>query len=301
VTGADRSLNQRLRERRSREAVAAAVALARTHGLRVREPTVLNDLFSVMVHLRPAPVVARVPTWISRLRTPVADWLGREVAVATFLSEQGAPVVTPSRELPPGPHDHHGHTISFWTYLPPDPDRVPTAADCSAMLVDLHAALRAYPGALPALAPGVVDLPRWLPVLDTAVAGEVLGAGGVARLRAAAGRLGRFLAAAGGEAQPLHGDAHPGNLIATRDGLVWIDLEEVCRGPIEWDLATMLNPDAVAAHHRPDPEVLARCTELRTVQVALCLLALSDVFGDLDGWDDGIRSLVGTLASPPPD
>jgi aminoglycoside phosphotransferase (APT) family kinase protein len=274
---------QRLRDERSQHAAAAAVALARAHGLRVEEPTVLADLFSVMVHLRPAPVVARVPTWISRLRTPVADWLGREVAVTTFLSEQGAPVVAPSREVPP------------W----PDPDRTPTAADCSAMLVDLHAVLRSYPGELPTLAPAVIDPPRWLTTLDPTAAGDVLGAADVALLRAAAERLGRFLEAPGGEVQPLHGDAHPGNLLATRGGLVWIDFEEVCRGPVEWDLATMMDADAVAQHHRPDRERLARCTELRALQVALCLLALSDVFGDLEGWDESIRSLLGTLASAP--
>jgi Phosphotransferase enzyme family len=281
--------------------VAAAVSLARSHGLAVEEPTVLADLFSVMVHLRPAPVVARVPTWISRLRAPAGDWLAREVAVTTFLAEQGAPVVAPSRELPPGPHRHDGHTISFWTYLRPDPDRVPTAADCSAMLVDLHAALRSYPGALPGLAPAVVDLPRWLAAVDATAGGAVLGAADAARLRAAAERLGRFLETAGGEAQPLHGDAHPGNLVATRDGLVWVDFEEVCRGPVEWDLATMMDTDAVAAHHRPDPAVLARCTELRNLQVALCLLALADVFGDLDGWDDSIRSLLAALPPTHPD
>lgn len=290
---------QRLREERSRQAVAAAVATARSHGLRVEEPTVLNDLFSVMVHLRPAPVVARVPTWISRLRSPVSDWLGRELAVTSFLSAQGAPVVAPSRELPPGPHAHDGCTISFWTYLPPDPDRTPTAADCSAMLVDLHAAIRSYPGELPTLAPAVVDLPRWLATLDATVAGDVLSAAEIAQVRTAAERLGRFLEAPGGDLQPLHGDAHPNNLIATREGLVWIDFEEVCRGPVEWDLATMMDPGAVAPHHQPDPDRLARCTELRALQVALCLLALSDVFGDLEGWDEGIRSLVGTLTSAP--
>jgi thiamine kinase-like enzyme len=119
----------------------------------------------------------------------------------------------------------------------------------------------------------------------------------VARLQAAAERLGPFLEAPGGDVQPVHGDAHPGNLVATHDGLVWIDFEEVCRGPVEWDLATMLDADAVAAHHRPDPEVLARCTSLRTLQVVLCLIALDDVFGDLEGWDDGIRSMLTALAS----
>ncbi len=42
-----------------------------------------------------------------------------------------------------------------------------------------------------------------------------------------------------GEVQPLHGDAHPGNLIAGPDGFVWADFEESCRGPVSWDLASL--------------------------------------------------------------
>ena len=38
--------------------MAATVALARENGLRAEEPAVLADLFSLMMHLRPAPVVA---------------------------------------------------------------------------------------------------------------------------------------------------------------------------------------------------------------------------------------------------
>jgi Phosphotransferase enzyme family len=244
---------------------------------------VLADLFSVMVHLRPAPVVARVPTWVTRLRAPGAGWLDRGLAVTTFLS---------GRELPPGPHRHDGFTISFWTCLRPDPDRAPTAAGCSAMLVDLHAALRSYPGELPTLGSAVIDL-RWLGALD--LAAGVLRDADVARLHASAGRLRPFLEAPGGAVQPVHGDAHAGNLIATRDGLVWIDLEEVCRAPVEWDLATILDPGAVAAYHRPDPAVLARCSELRALQVALVLIGLYDVFGDLQGWDEGIRGMLDLL------
>lgn len=40
-------------------------------------------------------------------------------------------------------------------------------------------------------------------------------------------------------AQVLHGDAHPGNLVATPAGWRWIDLEETCRGPVRWDLAVL--------------------------------------------------------------
>jgi hypothetical protein len=38
--------------------VAAAVAVARAHGVRVTEPRVLSDLSNVIVWLAPAPVVA---------------------------------------------------------------------------------------------------------------------------------------------------------------------------------------------------------------------------------------------------
>jgi hypothetical protein len=154
-------------------------------GHRSQEPTVLADLFSLMVYLRPAPVVARVATCMPKLRAPIAAWLDREIAVTKFLSGQGAPVVAPSGELPPGPHEHDGFAISFWTYVRPDPDRTPTADDCSAMLGDLHAALRSYPGDLPML--GDNDIARGLEALD--LAGGVLSKGDVDQLRAAAERL----------------------------------------------------------------------------------------------------------------
>ncbi|MDF2703418.1 MAG: hypothetical protein K0S10_2364 [Rubrobacteraceae bacterium] len=284
---------RRLREGRSRRAVAAAVALAREHGLRVGEPSVLNDLFSLMVHLRPTPVVARVATCMPRLRSPIAQWLEREIAVTEFLSEQDAPVAGPSRELPPGPHEHDGFWVSFWTYVEPDQDRILTTSDCSAMLLDLHEVLRSYPGELPLL--GADDIPRGLQLLGQT--DEVLSEEDAELLRASAERLRSLWETLREDAQPLHGDAHLGNLIATRrGGMVWIDFEDVCLGPVEWDLATMMDERAVAEYHDPDPELLARCTELRALQVALCLIVFSDDFGDVEGWDEGIRSMLNMLA-----
>ena len=216
------------REERSRRAVEAAVSLARENRLRVEEPVVLNDLFSLMVHLRPAPVVARVATCMPKVRKPISAWLEREIAVTTFLSERGAPVVAPSRELPPGPHERDGFPISFWEYVEPDPNRTPTAADCSAMLVDLHEVLRSYPGELPMLGAGD-DIPRMMEELDPA--SDILSAADENLLRASAERLRPFWETLSGDIQPIHGDAHSGNLIAAREGgLVWIDFEDVCRG-----------------------------------------------------------------------
>jgi hypothetical protein len=272
--------------------VSAVSAFARANGLRVDEPVVLADLFSLMVHLRPAPVVARVATAMPKLRSPIEDWLRRELDVTTFLAAEGAPVVTPSQELPPGPHVAGGFAVSFWTYLEPDPDRTPTAADCAAMLTDLHSVLRRYPGRLPDVCADVIS--GAMALLDDA--GDVLSAAEVDLLHASADALAPFLAA-GGTWQPLHGDVHLGNVIATRDGLVWIDFEDVCRGPVEWDLASMLDAGAATVHHRPDPEVLASCTRLRALQVALALTVFHADFGDRDGWDAGLRHMLGLLAA----
>ena len=162
------------------------------------------------------------------------------------------------------------------------------------MLVDLHTTLSAYPGELPMLCAD--DVPRGLEVSDRST--NFLDESDTDLLRVAAERLRSIWEAPGGEVRPLHGDVHPGNLIAARGGdQVWIDFEDVCLGPVEWDLATIMDPAAVAAHHRPDPERMARCTELRALQVALALIAFRDDFGDLEGWDDSIRGTLGTLAS----
>ena len=41
----------------------------------------------------------------------------------------------------------------------------------------------------------------------------------------------------GGAEQLLHGEPHPGNVLTTNNGLLFIDLETCCREPVEFDLA----------------------------------------------------------------
>ena len=51
----------------------------------------------------------------------------------------------------------------------------------------------------------------------------------------------------GGVEQLLHGEPHPGNLLTTKNGLLFIDLETCCRGPVEFDLAHA--PEGVSEHY----------------------------------------------------
>jgi aminoglycoside phosphotransferase (APT) family kinase protein len=76
------------------------------------------------------------------------------------------------------------------------------------------------------------------------------------RLRASVGERGRA-------EQVLHGEPHPGNVLLTRDGPLFIDLETCCRGPVEFDLAHA--PEEVGAHYPGADHHLLRDCRLLTL------------------------------------
>jgi Ser/Thr protein kinase RdoA (MazF antagonist) len=49
-------------------------------------------------------------------------------------------------------------------------------------------------------------------------------------------------------AQALHGDASMSNLLRTDSGLVWNDLEDVCAGPVAWDVAGLVTSASARGH-----------------------------------------------------
>jgi Ser/Thr protein kinase RdoA (MazF antagonist) len=260
-------------------AVRAAVAVAERFGITSTEPAVLADGANVVVHLSPAPVVAKVAASTPAVRPDSAAWLQRELGVTAFLAARGAPVVPPSSELPATTHSGHGHVMSFWRYQPPaNLGGPPPRADeetLGSMLRDLHAVLRGYPGPLPVLAP-LQDIPAFLARPRTRLA-----AGQKAALAAAYARLTAELDPAG-PAQPLHGDAGAGNLMATGHGWLWHDFEDTCSGPVAWDLAASTasrfsdGPRVLAAYGDPvDAGQLAVCERLRRLHLTVwyCLYA----------------------------
>src|SRR5207248_11743176 len=123
----------------------------------------LSNRANVLLHLAPAPVVVRVATTTALVRPAVADTLAKDVALAGYLAEQGAPVVAPSPDLPPGPHHRDGFALTFWTYVAHDPDRRIAPAEVGVLLDELHAVLRGYPGVLPGVPPlDVPEITRYL-------------------------------------------------------------------------------------------------------------------------------------------
>jgi hypothetical protein len=216
-------------------AVRAAVAVAARHGLRVTDPEVLQDSGNVVVWLRPAPVVARVATTTALVRgARVPEVLRREVSVVRHLVTKGAAVVPPSDLIAPGPHRHDGLWLTCWQYVPHDPRYTPGPNELACSLGALHTKLRDYPGELPYLSLVLEEIPAMTDLVERL---RLTGNDDITRFRAEFDRLRPVLLADRAQARPLHGDAHPGNVLATENGLLWNDFEDSCAGPAAWDLA----------------------------------------------------------------
>lgn len=221
---------------------AAAVALAGRLGLPAEHPVILSSRGNLLLHFAPAPVVARVATLTAWSRRDPFAWLAREVAVAGYVAESGGPAVPPSNAVDPGPYMQDGLAISLWEYSPPDPAQ-PSAAEVGAALARLHLAAASCPAELGDLTPARDQIAQGIDALERAA---VLPVAAISALRT---RHETLLARLDG-ARPaivLHGDAYSGNLLRGPGGWRWIDLEETCRGPAEWDLATMADHAGAAA------------------------------------------------------
>ena len=141
-----------------------------------------------------------------------------------------ARVVPLHPEIPPVPHEHLGYPMNFWRYVTAIAD-APQPNDTGRTLWQCHDILRSFPGSLPKLA----ILSESLAILDER---ELFPAPVRELLRNHLQRSLQVLASF--PHQPLHGDAHLGNLMNTTLGLLWTDWEDAFLGPVEWDIASAI-------------------------------------------------------------
>ncbi|MGW1346574.1 phosphotransferase [Kribbella sp. NPDC002412] len=292
-------------------AVQAATTAARGLGLTVEDPTVLYDAFSVVVHLKPAPVVARVPMALPEplMQPEVAvRRMQRELDVAAWLVAQGKPVVAPSPLVPLAPVPQDGFSMTFWQFVEQDKSVEPDYVTGTARAAELHAVLADYPQELPWMTP-LLAVPPALAALE-AVPG-LLEQEDLDRARAEWEVLGPLLTSRSAfeevfpsaTIQTIHGDAPSYNVIPTADGVLWSDFEDTTLGPIEWDLAGF-GPDlgkvyneAAAALERPllDERVQQVMDTARVLQ----LIACTSMVPLLPSLADGIRMFVGQWRDTP--
>lgn len=245
-------------ERRER-AVAAAVEVAERHGLDVPSPRVLRDWNDTVVHLSPHAVVARVGTsWVAWDKDATYR---RELAVARHAAARQGPCVRPSSLLPPGPHRAEGLALAFWEYLEIDPGE-PDALAAGNALRAFHTVVADYDRPLPRLDE------RHERALAVARSLDLPGADDRALLGSTLERLCVAFAETARDERVLHGGPHESNLLRTSEGPRWIDLDTVCRGPLEWDLAH-LPAEAAAVFPEADPASLELARDLVSAEVAV--------------------------------
>lgn len=267
-------------------AVAAAMSTASSLGLTVDDALVLHDSNKLTLRLLPCDVLARV--------APVAQQVARfEVELARRLAEAGCPVAALEPRVEPRVHERDGFVVTLWTYYEPVTPREVPSADYARALGRLHAGMRELDVPTPHFTDRVERARHLVADRDRTPAladadRELLGD----TLR----NLGRAIGERGGAEQLLHGEPHPGNVLTTENGLLFIDFETCCRGPVEFDLAHA--PEEVGEHYPGvDRDVLRACRLLVLAMVTVWRWDRDDQFPDgrrLGAeWLDRVRSALG--------
>jgi aminoglycoside phosphotransferase len=217
-------------------AVAAAAAVADGWGVATDEPVVIHSGSNVLVHLRPAPVVARVMTGTVVLHDDPRRWLAREISVLEFLAPSGL-AVAPTPLIAPGPHHHDGLWMTFLTWIAGvEPvSEIDDAHRLGRALRDLHHELRPFKGDLDDLRAVRENIERLHGELRPS---DVREAEAIGSLRARLDGLGEAVFESTLPIQALHGDVSLSNLLRSPQRLVWNDFEDTFRGPVHWDLAS---------------------------------------------------------------
>jgi len=266
-------------------AVAAASSLAGDLDLRVEGVAVLQNSNTLALRLLPCDVLARTAV----VGHEVAAF---EVLVAQSLDVGSAPIASLDPRVEPRVYERDDFAVTFWSYYdsvggPASPFEYATA------LHRLHAVMRSITVDAPhftervAAAEGLVTDRHETPELGDADRTVLLDA-----LRG-----GRQALSSGVNAdQLLHGEPHPGNLLVTRDGLRFIDLETCCRGPIEFD-ATHVPMEVSALYPGLDPVLLQEARRLVLAMVAAWRWDVGDEFPD--GRRHGLEILNLLRQGPP--
>lgn len=268
-----------------RRAVEAGRATAAALGLQVDDVVVINNSDRIALRLVPCDVLARVAPPAHR------DGSEFEVEVARRLAEVDGPVGELEPRIEPQVYVRDGFVISLWTYYEPMESEIAPTHYADA-LMQYHAALRQLDlkaphftdrvaGALRAVGdreetPALLDpdrelLTNTLNSLSTAIS---------------SGQTGEQL---------LHGEAHPGNLLNTSRGPLFIDLGTCCRGPIEFDLAHA--PEEVAEHYPgANHDLINQCRTLMWAMITTWRWRRDDQLPNRDHWRiEGLNQVRATL------
>jgi len=266
-------------------AINAAISIAVALDLAADDATVVQNSNKLALRLLPCDVFARV--------APVGHEHARfEVELAQRLARTESPVAALEPRVEPRGYKRDGFEVTLWTYYEPATPAISPAAYADA-LERLHAGMRKLDVPSPhftdrvASAEQLVTGPVLTPELTDADR-EML----ASTLR----RLRRVIRDHGAAEQLLHGEPHPGNVLNTASGPLFVDLETCCRGPVEFDLAHV--PETVSEKYPGvDRALLRDCRQLVLAMVAAWRSEPGDQLPN--GMSFG-RELLSVLRAGPP-
>lgn len=261
------------------------MAIASAQGLDARDAVVLQNSNKLTVRLTPCEVLARIAP-------PAYEMADLEIEIAQGLAETGSPVAALEPRAEPRPYARDGFVITLWTYYAPvTPEVAP--ADYAKALERLHAGMRKLDVATPHFTDRITEAEQIVASRDLSPALTDVDR---AFLSGTLKRVRQTVADHDAPDQLLHGEPHPGNLLSTKTGALFIDLETCCRGPIEFDLAH--TPDDVTPHYpNVDQALLSDCRALVLAMLAAWRWDAGDQFPDGPRWG---RAFISTLRKGPP-
>jgi hypothetical protein len=237
-------------------AIDAAISVAVALDLPVDDATVLHNSNKLALRLTPCDVLARV----AYVGQEVAQF---EVELAQRLAEAGCPAGTLDPRVDPLVYMDDGFAVTLWTYYEPVTPQV-SPADYANALERLHVGMRKLEVASPSFTDRVAEAEELVASPDLT---PELANADRELLSSTLGSLRRSIDDRGVREQLLHGEPHPGNVLSTKEGPLFIDLETCCRGPVEFDLAHV--PETVSQHYPGvDQGLLRDCRQLVLAMVA---------------------------------
>lgn len=267
-------------------AVAAVKSVAATLQLSTDKVTVIQNSNKLALRLLPCDVFARV----ARIGQEVA---ALEIDIAQQLAAADAPAVAPDPRADPRVYRRDGFAITWWTHHDPRSAGLLSPADYASALGRLHVGMRSVDIVTPHFLDRVSEAENLVTNQDQSPA---LDEAGRELLLDTFSSVRELIDRAGAVEQLLHGEPHPGNILNTPIGPLFIDFETCCRGPIEFDVAHV--PAGVAERYPDlDEDLLRECRRLVLAMVAAWRWDTNDEFPD--GLRHG-RNILELLGADPP-
>jgi hypothetical protein len=267
-------------------AVAAATSTAAALGLNAGDAIVLSASNRLALRLLPSDVLARVA-----LATHATAQL--EVDLAARLAGTDSAIAALDPRVAPRVYERDGFAITLWTYYPARPSRELSPADYADALSRLHVGLRTVDLAAPHFTDRVEEAER---LVGSRKGTPELSDADRSLLTTTFTTAMRAITERGATEQLLHGEPHPGNVLNTKIGPLFIDLETCCRGPVEFDLAHV--PEAVSERYPDiDHALVGQCRVLVLAMVAAWRLDPGDQY---PSGRQAARELLAALRAGPP-